>query len=948
MLLILSYRICLDAVQIGQDSAGPIKPCGYNLEFAMPDLTPGTFWGFFRIDSILGRGPSGVVYQALRTSDARRVSLKIFDENIDETTLRRFEDDTRRLIGLSHPNILRVESVAREGRRLYVVSELFDGRSLRLPGSRSLHELGQLLLQSARGLGAAWMRLVLHRNLKPENILVSAAGDVKLTDFGQFRESTPYWAPERNANQSPDLRGDLYSLGTIFRQLIPAEDPDLDLLLQQMTRVETFERVQMVEDVISRLESWGSRQSASSPKALPLPPLPPPPPAPSLPSFPSIPTPAAWERPDPELTAARTSMVQALEAITRRVSRLPLRVPSPSPPTPSPPVLASPFPEPNWDPLPSEEPAKPPELPAEPWPARVAPPSSPPSASTLRPSTIRRPWGLGRVLRVLFWVGLFVGPFALRMHFRDVRNRELEEVRRLQEAGRTTEAKRRLEERIRKEKSSSDEKELLKTIQRDEWASTLARIRKLDEQMKYADALDVCTAYLKQAGGSPVPEALELQKSLKAWISAMTQAEQQRRTGADKRAADLLAKFGESRSREVQVILARWCEEDWAQTKKALDVAATQNDPYTAIAEIDRFLKKAHQGGSHKKDAEARKLSFQADVDYGELVDHIEDQKARAPAGAVTALEAFLAKPHAGGTHRDGVLQQIDELKATAKATLFSGRVSVARLAASPKGKRIAFTSDGLKLLDLDSRAEPWSPPVKSLIRALSFGSEDRLVTGMSNKVQAWDLSAKKELRSWAPSNSYLVALAVQPDGKTVVGVLSDGTLFTWDSDSDDPANLKREAAPDTVTLALSMDGSRLALAGRDKTLRVRELSSGTEVKWQGPPVAVTALALSFDGKKLLAGGANGLLTVWNAETGQPGPAVTGHTGSVLCAAFSPDGTILATGGADAQIRLSRAEDGEMVKALSGHRGRISSIAFVPGGLVSSSSDGSVRIWTLK
>src|SRR2546421_143780 len=83
-------------------------------------------------------------------------------------------------------------------------------------GPRPLRECCEIMLQTAKALSAAWMRLILHRNLKPENILVSPRGEVKVADFGLFVEPTPYWSPERKAGRSPDLRGDLFALGTIF------------------------------------------------------------------------------------------------------------------------------------------------------------------------------------------------------------------------------------------------------------------------------------------------------------------------------------------------------------------------------------------------------------------------------------------------------------------------------------------------------------------------------------------------------------------------------------------------------------------------------------------------------------------------------------------------------------------------------------------------------------
>jgi serine/threonine-protein kinase len=118
-----------------------------------------------------------------------------------------------------------VDSVGREGGRRFFVTEAFEGRSLREAGPLPAREGVEVFLKAARAIGAAWMRLVLHRNLKPENILVSASGDVKVTDFGLFQEPTPAWSPERRAGHSPDMRSELYSLGRSSASSSPTARP---------------------------------------------------------------------------------------------------------------------------------------------------------------------------------------------------------------------------------------------------------------------------------------------------------------------------------------------------------------------------------------------------------------------------------------------------------------------------------------------------------------------------------------------------------------------------------------------------------------------------------------------------------------------------------------------------------------------------------------------------
>jgi WD40 repeat protein len=235
---------------------------------------------------------------------------------------------------------------------------------------------------------------------------------------------------------------------------------------------------------------------------------------------------------------------------------------------------------------------------------------------------------------------------------------------------------------------------------------------------------------------------------------------------------------------------------------------------------------------------------------------------------------------------------------------------------------------------------------VKSLQKAIWLGSDDRLISASTTRITLWNVAKKTEVRSVAPTVGYFTALAASADAKVVVGAQSDGSLWIWNPAGEEPAHLEKEIAAGAMALALTPDGSTVAIGGRDRALRVRELSTGKEMKWVGPASTVMALALSPDGKRLLAGSANGLVSLWNAETGESLRDISGHTGNVTGVAFSSDGASVASGGLDSLIRVSPLQDGAPFRDLKGHRGRISALAFLPdGGLVSSGADGSVRIW---
>ena len=873
----------------------------------MADLAPGSAFGAFRIERLVGRGPSGTVYRAVPTAGGAPVGLKIFHETLAETVLLRFEDDTRRLVGLSAPNILRVESVGREGSRRYVVTEAFDGRSLREAGPLPARDGVEVFLKAARALGAAWMRFILHRNLKPENILVSASGDVKVADFGLFQEPTPYWSPERRTGYSPDMRSDLYALGMIFREALKDPPPEIDALLQKMTSVQTFDRIQMVEDVVSRLEGFLSK--AATPSFAPSlagasegkPPVPPPPPPPTrelvLPPIPEMPPIPSMEPPpveNPDLKDARGAIVDTMDAIAdRRILRVEKR------PEPPPPIRTS---------------QQPPPLP--------------------EPPPVRRRSALVPVLMTLLLLG--IGSAFVVTRFLSTLDRQ---------RAQQSEIRRKAREKPAAPASSpktaaSDHKV------RADWEQTKAAIRALEEEMRFPDAGDLCERFIRRHGPQAPSESRDVLSELRAWATLVQQAESSRKQTAGRRSLDLLDRGGPARAKDKEKILAKWCEEDWEETTTSVKQELAQNNPYRARDLLDRFLKLPHQGGARKPEAEAQKLKLAAEMEFSDVAARADGlARSNKTADAIALWEEFLAQPHKGGTQREEIEKRLAALREEVGRTLYAGRTTVARLIVSPDGKRIAFTADRIRVIDLASRAEVWAQSQSGLVRSMAFAGESQLVLAYPYQISFQDLEKKAEARSIKPASGALSALVVSRDGKRVIAARTDGALVTWEGEAE--PKIEKDAAPGTTALVLSPDGKKIAMASfRDRAIRVRDLSTGEEKKWAATVASGIALAWSPDGARL-ASTASDTITIWDAAEGKELHALKGHQGPVTCVAFLPDGARLASGGADKSIRLWNLKDGSSAGALPGHPDRVTSLAALPDGrLISGGGDGTVKIWT--
>ncbi|GDY11709.1 hypothetical protein LBMAG53_05870 [Planctomycetota bacterium] len=210
----------------------------------------GQTWGDFDLGGILGEGGMGAVYRAKQRSLKRRVAIKVLPPNLaaDHRLLQRFQLEARTSSMLSSPHVVSVYAVGEhEGNHFYAMefvqgTDLYDILKDRKDSAKRFtnDECVNYVIQAAKGLAEAGRHGVVHRDIKPPNLMVTKDGLVKITDFGIVKimgehnltmtgqaVGTPaYVSPEQGRGESSiDQRSDLYSLGVVFYELATFEKP---------------------------------------------------------------------------------------------------------------------------------------------------------------------------------------------------------------------------------------------------------------------------------------------------------------------------------------------------------------------------------------------------------------------------------------------------------------------------------------------------------------------------------------------------------------------------------------------------------------------------------------------------------------------------------------------------------------------------------------------------
>jgi serine/threonine protein kinase/tetratricopeptide (TPR) repeat protein len=280
----------------------------------MAEITPGTILSRYRIISKLGAGGMGEVYLAEDTKLDRKVALKILPENpaIEGERMRRFVLEAKAASALNHPNIITIYEIRATSNRHFIAAEYIDGQTLhsRISGQpMSLNAVLDAGIQIASALQAAHEANIIHRDIKPDNVMVRPDGLIKLLDFGIAKVSLPvtpvsphnidsattikggtspgfiigtaaYMSPEQAKGVLVDARTDVFSFGVLLYEMLTGRRPfegetvmdligailhkepvpvhqlrpdvpaEIERIINKLLRKDTNERYQTIKDVL--------------------------------------------------------------------------------------------------------------------------------------------------------------------------------------------------------------------------------------------------------------------------------------------------------------------------------------------------------------------------------------------------------------------------------------------------------------------------------------------------------------------------------------------------------------------------------------------------------------------------------------------------------------------------------------------------------------------------
>ena len=220
----------------------------------------------YEIIKSIGEGGMANVYLAQDTVLERNVAIKVLRGDLadNEKFIRRFQREAKSVSDLSHPNIVEVYDVGEEDGQHYIVMEYIDGKTLKQllqkRGTLTVPEVVDIMTQLTDGMAAAHDAYIIHRDIKPQNIMILDNGMIKITDFGiatsmnatqltqtnSVMGSVHYLPPEQAAGQTATIKSDIYSLGILMYELLTGSVPFKGDNAGEIARKQMKERIPSV------------------------------------------------------------------------------------------------------------------------------------------------------------------------------------------------------------------------------------------------------------------------------------------------------------------------------------------------------------------------------------------------------------------------------------------------------------------------------------------------------------------------------------------------------------------------------------------------------------------------------------------------------------------------------------------------------------------------------
>ena len=209
-------------------------------------LSPGNTFAGYEVESVVGAGGLGILYRARQLRLDRAVALKLVEPDVARHPVvrERLRREARAVASLDHPNVVPLYEAGEEDGTVFIVTRWVNGTELGTligrEGPLAPDRAARFAAQMAAALGVAHEQGLIHRDVKPSNVIVTPEDHVYLTDFGlakraeteagltaadQVLGTVDYVAPEQIEGSEPDARSDVYSLGCVLYEMLTGEPP---------------------------------------------------------------------------------------------------------------------------------------------------------------------------------------------------------------------------------------------------------------------------------------------------------------------------------------------------------------------------------------------------------------------------------------------------------------------------------------------------------------------------------------------------------------------------------------------------------------------------------------------------------------------------------------------------------------------------------------------------